>query len=68
MDFEKVSENVIELKGLTLDKVTKNLTVEGRLVKMTKTEFNITELLMSHPGRVFSIDEIYESVWGRTKF
>ncbi len=67
-EFEKVSENVIELKGLTLDKVTKNLTVEGRLVKMTKTEFNITELLMSHPGRVFSIDEIYESVWEEPSF
>ncbi|MGY3747971.1 response regulator transcription factor [Vagococcus salmoninarum] len=67
-EFEKVSENVIELKGLTLDKATKNLTVEGRLVKMTKTEFNITELLMSHPGRVFSIDEIYESVWEEPSF
>lgn len=67
-EFEKISENVIELKGLTLDKVTKNLTVEGRLVKMTKTEFNITELLMSHPGRVFSIDEIYESVWEEPSF
>lgn len=67
-EFEKVSENILEVNGLVLDKVTKLVTVEDQAVKMTKTEFKITELLMEHPGRVFSIDEIYESVWKEPSF
>lgn len=67
-EFEKASENILQVNGLALDKVTKEVTVEGEGVKMTKTEFKITELLMSHPNRVFSIDEIYESVWEEPSF
>lgn len=67
-EFEKASENTLEVNGLVLDKVTKLVTVEDQAVKMTKTEFKITELLMEHPGRVFSIDEIYESVWKEPSF
>ena len=37
--------------------------VDGRDVVLTPIEFNILQLLASHPGRVFSTDEIYENVW-----
>lgn len=67
-EFEKGSKDLLRLNGLELDKVAKTIKVEGQEVKMTKTEFKITELLMSHPGRVFSIDEIYESVWEEPSF
>lgn len=67
-EYEKASDNIVQVNGLVLDKVTKSITVEGEPVKMTKTEFKITELLMSHPNRVFSIDEIYESVWEEPSF
>ena len=36
---------------------------DGRDVVLTPIEFNILQLLASHPGRVFSTDEIYENVW-----
>lgn len=32
-------------------------------MKVTATEFKILNLLMRHPGRVFSAEEIYERVW-----
>lgn len=67
-EFEKASENILEVNGLTLNKVTKEVSVEGELVKMTKTEFKITELLMTHPNQVYSIDQIYESVWEEPSF
>ena len=38
-------------------------TVDGRDVVLTPIEFSILQLLASHPGRVFSTDEIYENVW-----
>ena len=39
------------------------LTVDGEPVRLTSTENKILELLMRHPGRIFSAEEIYQSVW-----
>jgi DNA-binding response OmpR family regulator len=54
---------LINLNGLTLDKEAKELAVNGEPVKLTPIEYKIVELLMSYPGRVFSINDIYERVW-----
>lgn len=49
--------------GLELDLDTKEIFVDGTLVKVTPIEFKILELLMKHPSKVFSAEQIYESVW-----
>lgn len=53
----------VNVRGLTLNKHTKTVSVDGNEVRLTATEYKILELLMSHTGRVFSIEEIYERVW-----
>jgi len=53
----------IDLHGLTLDQVAKEVAVNGESVKLTPIEYKIVVLLMKNAGRVFSIAEIYESVW-----
>ncbi|ANC77290.1 DNA-binding response regulator [Fictibacillus phosphorivorans] len=55
--------NFIDLNGLTLDKEAKEVAINGDSVKLTPIEYKIVELLMSYPGRVFSINDIYERVW-----
>lgn len=62
------NNKVIDLKGLTLDKLSKEVKVHGEPVKLTPTEYKIVELLMTHAGRVFSINEIYELVWKEPGF
>lgn len=42
---------------------TKQVTVDDEPVKMTPIEYNILLLLMKNQGRVFSINQIYESIW-----
>jgi two-component system response regulator VanR len=42
---------------------TKQLTVDGKNVKLTPKEYAILELLMRSPGRVYSAEQIYENVW-----
>ena len=42
---------------------TKEVTVDGESVKLTPIEYNILLLLVKNQGRVFSIDQIYESIW-----
>jgi DNA-binding response OmpR family regulator len=54
---------VIDLHGLTLDPIAKEVTAHGEAVKLTPIEYKIVKLLMTNAGRVFSIDEIYERVW-----
>jgi DNA-binding response OmpR family regulator len=54
---------VVDLNGLTLEKETKEVKVNGEPVKLTPIEYKIVELLMLNAGRVFSIQEIYELVW-----
>ena len=49
--------------GIELDDVTKEVTLDGDMVSLTRTEYDILKLLMEQPGRVFSPKEIYEAVW-----
>ena len=61
---EKKSESaVIQVKDLTINKETHQVFVDGESVKLTPIEFDILYLLATHPGRVFSTDEIFEKVW-----
>lgn len=57
------SNSVYRVGGLVINDETKQVTVDDEPVKMTPIEYNILLLLMKNQGRVFSIDQIYESIW-----
>ncbi len=59
----EAEEHVYRIGGLELHEDTVEVFVDGIPVKVTPMEFKILLLLMKHPGRVFSADEIYERVW-----
>ena len=54
---------IYQVGGLVLNDDTKQVTVDDEPVKMTPIEYNIILLLMKNQGRVFSINQIYESIW-----
>ena len=54
---------IFQVGGLVINDDTKQVTVDGEPVKMTPIEYNILLLLVKNQGRVFSIDQIYESIW-----
>lgn len=56
-------EDRLTVGDITLDTAAKQLIVRGEPVRLTATEFKILRVLMSHPGRVFPAEEIYERVW-----
>jgi DNA-binding response OmpR family regulator len=60
--------SILVIGGLVLDTETKSLTLDGGAIKATPTELKILQLLMQNPGRVFSIDEIYEYAWNEPCF
>ena len=58
----------VTVGGLSLDTDAKELMLDGEPIKLTKIEYNITELLLTNVGRVFSISEIYERVWNEPAY
>ena len=59
---------VYTIGGLTIDDNRKTVTVDGEDIRLTPIEYKIALLMIRSPGRVFSIDEIYERVWGEDAF
>ncbi|GHV37564.1 DNA-binding response regulator [Clostridia bacterium] len=53
---------------LCFDTEAKTFTVCGEEIRLTATETKLVELLMRHPGRVFSTTEIYERVWAEVAY
>ena len=49
--------------GIELDDKSKEVTLDGEKVNLTRTEYDILKLLMEHQGQVYSPNEIYEKVW-----
>ena len=47
-----------------IDDDRKEVTVDGEMVKLTPIEYGILLLLVKNQGRVFSINQIYENIWG----
>lgn len=53
----------IVIGGLSIDAERKLVAVDGEEVRLTALEYKILLLLCQHPGKVFSTEEIYRSVW-----
>lgn len=60
---EKEDKSILIIGGIELNTETKEIKVDGNLVKFTPIEYKILHLLMSNPGRVFSAEQIYTKVW-----
>ena len=59
-----IKKDCLTIGGIELDDRTKEVTLDGDPVALTPTEYDILKLLMEHPGKVFSPNQIYEQVWG----
>lgn len=57
------SQAVYKTGGLMVNDDLKEVTVDGESVKLTPIEYNILLLMMKNQGKVFSIEQIYESIW-----
>lgn len=62
------NEELIQIRDLVIDKKQHTVTVKQHPVALTPTEFEILVLLCSHPNIVFSMEEIFETVWKEKYF
>ena len=65
MDAKRATEkeDKLEVPGLALNLLKQQVLVEGKLVGLTTKEFEILALLASHPGWVYSREQIMHHLW-----
>ena len=56
----------LEFDGLVIDAGTREVALDGTPLRLTAKEFDLLLFLASHPRRVFSRDQLMQSVWGYT--
>jgi DNA-binding response OmpR family regulator len=62
------NNNVVEEAGLIIDPEQRTVYLYGNPIELTPKEFDILYLLVSHPKKVFSSENIFEQVWGEAYF
>lgn len=61
-----IDSKVLKAGGLSLDIVRRRLIRDGRPIELSPREFELLQILMREPGRVFSRGELFERIWART--
>ncbi|KGK88750.1 transcriptional regulator [Desulfosporosinus sp. HMP52] len=65
---EEQSKDIVHYPGLEINISDYEVKIEGRPVSLTKKELEILWVLASNPGKVFSRDNLLNSVWGYEYF
>ena len=58
----------IELAGIRINEGFNEVLVNGENVEFSEIEYNILLLMMKYPGKIFSAQNLYESVWNEPYF
>jgi two-component system phosphate regulon response regulator PhoB len=66
--FEQPVTTTITTPDWELNSESVTLTVRGRPVEVTATEFRLLYFFATHPGRVFTRDQVLDAVWKETSF
>ena len=54
---------LIRYQDLVLDTDSQSVSRDGEMIALTGTEFRILELLFTHRKKIYSLENIYQSVW-----
>lgn len=61
---EEKREEFVSTGKLTIDKETRDALVDGQVVELALKEFELLYLLVKNQGKVFSREQVLETVWG----
>ncbi|MDA8096508.1 MAG: response regulator transcription factor [Clostridia bacterium] len=61
---DQTADGIIEIQGLTIDSPKRKVFVHGVEVDLTAKEFDMLQLMVAHPGRVYTRENLLEAVWG----
>ena len=61
---EQENQKVIETKGLKIDVDSRRVYIDDKEVNLTAKEFELVYLLVSNPNKVYSREQLLETIWG----
>ena len=59
----KEANDIIEIRGLKIDKTARRVFVNGEEKVFTTKEFDLLTFLAEHPNHVFTKDELFKEIW-----
>ena len=60
----KQKDNLLEMGDLVLNQEERTLLINEEKVALTYKEFELLQLFLSHPGKVYTRDVLYNEIWG----
>jgi DNA-binding response OmpR family regulator len=60
--------DTVQVGAVKLDRRSRVVTVEGKPVRLTFSEFELLSQLMSRPGRLFNRQELLRAIWGDSAY
>ena len=60
---EIIKTNQVKIQDLVLDLDHQSVVKQGEIISLTYTEYKILELLATHRKKIYSLDNIYQSIW-----
>jgi DNA-binding response OmpR family regulator len=63
-----VDDGLIEIAGVVLDPRQREVSSDGRPVRLTFAEFELLQCLMDRPGRLFNRQELLRAIWGDSAY
>ena len=67
-DGNNGNSEVVEIGGLKVDMRGYSVAYEDKVIDMSRTSFSVLSLLIRHPDRVFTRDQILDAVWGESAY
>lgn len=63
-ESKKQNENVIVVRDMKMDRESRHVCIRDKEVNLTTKEFEVLELLIMNPGKVYSRDNLLKLIWG----
>lgn len=60
---EEAEETMLQVGDIRINELLNEVWKNNRPIRLTEIEYKILLLLMKHPGKVFSAQQVYENVW-----
>lgn len=60
----KQEHSLLKVKELILSQEERTVFIKGEKISLTYKEFELLQLFLSHPGKVYTRDVLYNEIWG----
>ncbi|RYD02379.1 hypothetical protein N752_23905 [Desulforamulus aquiferis] len=61
---EKAEEHLINVTGMSINLISREVSIQDKVITLTPKEFDLLALLARNQGRSYSREQLLEMVWG----